>query len=200
MPNQSLLEKHFFKTACYFEAGLAVVASIVGWLFDVNPFADLYFSETALINAVIATLPLVVLFFAMQHLPHPSFTKIRTMLEESLGQSLLNSHWTDLLILACLAGFGEEVLFRGLMQSGFEQAWGADVGLIASGVLFALAHAVTPLYAVLALLMSFYLGLSLDYGGERNLLTPIAIHALYDFVAFLAIVSNTRKNITNTND
>jgi membrane protease YdiL (CAAX protease family) len=48
--------------------------------------------------------------------------------------------------------------------------------------------------------MSFYLGLSLDYGGERNLLTPIAIHALYDFVAFLAIVSNTRKNITNTND
>jgi hypothetical protein len=86
------------------------------------------------------------------------------------------------------------------MQSGFEQAWGADVGLIASGVVFALAHAVTPLYAVLALLMSFYLGLSLDYGGEHNLLTPIAIHALYDFVAFLAIVTNTRKNITNTND
>lgn len=200
MPNQSLLEKQFFKTACYFEAGLAVVASIVGWLFDVNPFADLYFSETALINATFATLPLVLLFFAMQHLPLQSFSKIRRMLEESLGQSLVNSHWTDLLILACLAGFGEEVLFRGLMQSGFEQAWGADVGLIASGVVFALAHAVTPLYAVLALLMSLYLGLSLDYDGERNLLTPMVIHALYDFVAFLAIVSNTRKNITKTND
>lgn len=200
MPNQSLLEKQFFKTACYFEAGLAVVASLVGWLFDVNPFADLYFSETALINAIFATLPLVVLFFAMQHLPHPSFSKIRTMLEESLGQSLQHLHWTDLLILAGLAGFGEEVLFRGLMQSGFEQAWGFDVGLIASGVVFALAHAVTPLYAILAFLMSLYLGLSLDYDGERNLLTPMLIHALYDFVAFLAIVSSTRKNLTNTND
>ncbi len=200
MPNQSLLEKQFFKTACYFEAGLAVVACIVGWLFDVNPFADLFFSETALINATFATLPLVLLFFAMQHLPLQSFSKIKRMLEESLGQSLLNSHWTDLLILACLAGFGEEVLFRGLMQSGFEQAWGFDIGLIASGVVFALAHAVTPLYAVLALLMSLYLGLSLDYDGERNLLTPMVIHALYDFVAFLAIVSNTRKTIKVTND
>lgn len=188
------MQNQFLKIACYFEAGLVVVAVLVGWLFDLNPLADLYFSETAIVNGVLATLPLLILFFGMQQLSHPAFKNIQNLLQQSLGRPLQNAHWTDLLTLACLAGLGEEVLFRGLMQSGFEQAWGFDVGLIASGVVFALAHAVTPLYTILALLMSLYLGLSMDYGGERNLLTPIVIHAFYDFVAFLAIVSNTRKD------
>ena len=194
------MQNQFLKIACYFEAGLAVVAFLVGWLFDVNPFADLYFSEIALINGIVATLPLLILYFGMQQLPFQGFKNIQKLLQESLGQSLLNAHWTDLLVLACLAGFGEEALFRGLMQTGFEDAWGANLGLIASGLVFALAHAVTPLYTVLALLMSLYLGMSLDYGDQRNLLTPMVIHAFYDFVAFLAIVSNTRKDIKVTND
>ncbi|MEY4209675.1 MAG: hypothetical protein RLZ92_53 [Pseudomonadota bacterium] len=188
------MQNQFFKIACYFEASLVVIAVSVGWLFDLNPLADLYFSEAAIVNGVLATLPLLILFFGMQQLPHPAFKNIRNLLQESLGQSLQGVHWTDLLILAGLAGLGEEVLFRGLMQSGFEQAWGFDVGLIASSVVFAFAHAVTPLYAVLALLISLYLGLSLDYDGERSLLTPIVIHGLYDFVAFLVIVNNTRKD------
>ncbi|MFM8342672.1 MAG: lysostaphin resistance A-like protein [Methylomonas sp.] len=194
------MQNQFLKIACYFEAGLAAVAFLVGWLFDINPFADLYFSEVALVNGIIATLPLLILYFGMQQLPFRGFKNIQKLLQDSLGQSLLNAHWTDLFVLACLAGFGEEALFRGLMQTGFEEAWGANLGLIVSGLVFALAHAVTPLYALLALFMSLYLGMSLDYGDQRNLLTPMVIHALYDFVAFLAIVSNTRKDIKVTND
>jgi hypothetical protein len=32
-----------------------------------------------------------------------------------------------------------------------------------------------------------YLGLSLDAGNEKNLLTPILIHTTYDFLAFVVI-------------
>ena len=55
-------------------------------------------------------------------------------------------------------------------------------------MIFGLVHAVTPLYAVLAAFVGIYLGLSLDYGGDRNLLTPVIIHGLYDFLAFVALM------------
>jgi membrane protease YdiL (CAAX protease family) len=51
-----------------------------------------------------------------------------------------------------------------------------------------LVHAVTPLYALMAALVGLYLGWTLDYGGDRNLLTPIIIHGLYDFLAFMALI------------
>jgi membrane protease YdiL (CAAX protease family) len=69
--------------------------------------------------------------------------------------------------------------------------------LIGSNIVFGLAHALTPLYFVLATLVGIYLGLSLDYGGERNLLTPIIIHGLYDFLAFLALMRAYRARQTN---
>lgn len=195
MKNNSFDPENFFKAACYFEASLLLVALVLGWISDVDPFASLFFSETALANGIVATLPLLILFFAMQQLPNASLQKIRSLLLETLGPRLYRRHWTDLMILASVAGFSEEVLFRGALQPWLENAWGMSAGLIASNLVFALVHAVTPLYALLAMLMGLYLGASLDYGGERNLLTPIVIHILYDFVAFVIILRDYRKNL-----
>lgn len=80
-----------------------------------------------------------------------------------------------------------------------ENAWGMTAGLIASNILFGLVHAITPLYAVLATSVGIYLGLFLDYGGERNLMTPIVIHAVYDFLAFLVIMRIYRASHVNNN-
>ncbi len=194
MQNPSLGPDNFFKIACYFEASLTLVALLLGWLFDVNPFANLQFSETALANGVLATLPLLLLFFVMQELPYAPLTKIRMLLLETLGARLYRCSWSDLLILASIAGFSEEVLFRGALQPWLEQLTGMTAGLIISNLVFALVHAVTPLYAVLAMLMGVYLGLCLDYGGERNLANPIIVHALYDFVAFVVILRQYCNN------
>jgi len=195
MKNHSLDTENFFKTACYFEGSLVLVAILLGWIADVDPFASLIFSETALADGLLATLPLLVIFFAMQQLPYPPLQKIRSMLLETLGARLYRQHWTDLLILASIAGFSEELLFRGALQPWLENAWNPATGLIASNLIFALVHAVTPLYALLAMLMGLYLGTFLDYGGERNLLIPIVIHTLYDFVAFFVILRNYRNNL-----
>jgi membrane protease YdiL (CAAX protease family) len=108
-------------------------------------------------------------------------------------------HWTDLFILAAIAGISEEILFRGVIQPWMESSWGLNTGLIGSSMLFGLVHAITPLYAVLAALVSIYLGLALDYGGERNLLTPIIIHGLYDFLAFLALMRSYRASLLSKN-
>lgn len=181
--------QRFFRIACCFEAGLALLAYLIGWLLAVDPAANLYFSETALWEGLLSTLPLLVLFFAIQAMPYRPLVEIRRLLQQTLGDHLRQREWTDLLVLAAIAGFSEELLFRGLIQPALEQNWGAEAGLWGTCLLFALAHAVTPLYALLAFLMSAYLGWSLDFGPERNLLTPMVIHGFYDFVAFVAIVN-----------
>ncbi|WP_240618032.1 CPBP family intramembrane glutamic endopeptidase [Methylomonas sp. Kb3] len=193
MENQPAASNAFFRIACYFEGSLAVLALALGWLADLDPFASLAFSEAALGIGLFATGPLLVLFFAMQQLSYPPIQKIRDLLLETLGARLAYRHWTDLLILAAIAGFAEEALFRGFLQPWLENGWGASVGLWVSNVLFALVHAVTPLYAVLAMLMGLYMGVMLDYGGERNLLMPMVIHAVYDFVAFVVILRDYRN-------
>lgn len=181
----------FFRLACYFEASLAVLAALLGWLFAVDPIAELFYTETALWQGFTATLPLLVLFFAIQAMPYQALVEIRRLLQETLGEHLRDRHWSDLLVLAAIVGFSEELLFRGLIQQGLEQAWGPQIGLWLSSLIFALAHAVTPLYAILAFLMSLYLGMSMDFGGERNLLIPMVIHGFYDFVAFMVIVKHS---------
>ena len=57
-----------------------------------------------------------------------------------------------------------------------------------------------PVDAVLATAVGIYLGLSLDYGGGRNLLIPIIIHAAYDFLAFVLIMKAYRESYSREED
>lgn len=184
----------FFKKAFLFEAALILVAVILGWIANINPFAYLYFSESAIAYGVIGTMPLFLLFLAMEQIQLESVVKIRSVLLEILGPGLYRYHWTDLLVLAAIAGLSEELLFRGVIQPWIESSWGMTTGLVGCNIIFGLAHAVTPLYAVLATLVGIYLSLSMDYGGNRNLLLPIVIHGLYDFLAFVALMRAYRAS------
>ncbi len=191
----------FFKKACSFEAALIPVSVILGWIANISPFAYLHFSESAIAYGVIGTMPLFLLFLAMEQMQTEPVVKIKNVLLETLGPSLHRYHWTDLLILASIAGLSEELLFRGVIQPWIEASWGMTVGLIGSNIIFGLAHAVTPLYAVLATFVGIYLSLSLDYGGDRNLLVPIVIHGLYDFLAFVALMRAYRATrLTETKE
>lgn len=196
MEKPTFSTENFFKLACGFEGALLVLACTLGGLLDTNPLVDLYFSEKAMVQGIFATLPLLVIFFAIRQLPVRSLLHIQQLLTQTLGVQLANRHWADIFILAAIAGISEEVLFRGFLQPWLENGWGFKVGLIGSNLVFALMHAVTPLYALLALLMGLYMSFFLDYEGERRLLTPIIIHVLYDFVAILVIVRDYRSGKT----
>ncbi len=185
----------FFKSACYFEASLILIALFLGWVAGIDPFENISFSETAIASGVIGTVPLFLMFLALERIQGAPVVNIRKLLLNTLGPGLYRYHWTDLLILASIAGVSEELLFRGVMQPWLETSWGITAGLIGSNIVFGLVHAVTPLYALLATLVGIYLGLSLDYGGERNLLTPIIIHTLYDFLAFVALMRVYRDSV-----
>ena len=179
---------NFFKTACYFEGALVLVAIFLGWVAEINPFEFIIFSEQALINGIMGTLPLCIIFLALNQITADSLQQIRKILQNTLGPSLVKHHWADLFVLAAIAGISEEILFRGLIQPWIENSWGMVAGLLVSSLIFGLVHAATFLYFIMATAVSIYLGLYLDYDSTRNLLTPIIIHGLYDFFAFVVIV------------
>lgn len=192
MNEPSIDSKNFFSTACYFESGLVLVAIGLGWLADINPFEYIIFNEQAIINGILGTLPLCLIFIALNQMKTDSLDKIRQVLHQTLGPGLSTQHWTDLFVLAAIAGISEEILFRGVIQPWIENSWGAMVGILASSVIFGLVHAVTVLYFIMATVVSIYLGFYLDYDSTRNLLTPIIIHGLYDFFAFVVILHSYR--------
>lgn len=187
-PHLRLHSRTFLTTATVFEVGLVILAYLIGGWVDCDPLAHWHWRGEAVFWGLLGTGPLCLLFWGAYRLPLRGLAAIRRLLIDRLGAVLNACHWREWLYLALLAGITEEILFRGLLQPWAESRWGWLAGLAGSNLLFALAHAITPLYALLAGLIGVYLGLSLDFGSERNLLTPMAIHALYDFVAFVAVV------------
>jgi membrane protease YdiL (CAAX protease family) len=191
-PFQPVNRTTFLKVATYFQGGLVIAAYLIGWLADVDPLANLRLRPDALFWGLAGTIPLYLFFLLSYQMPFGQLHAIKRFLIDRMGPLLDACHWSGLLYLGLLAGFTEEVLFRGLLQPLMESNWGWAAGIVLSNVLFAFAHFITPLYALLAGLTGLYLGFALDFGGDRNLLTPIFIHALYDFLAFLAVARSYR--------
>jgi membrane protease YdiL (CAAX protease family) len=141
------------------------------------------------------------LFLVAQRIEFGPVKRIQRFLQEALAPPLAACRWYDLILLAAMAGIAEEALFRGLLQIWIEQWARSQIGgLIGSNILFGLAHSVSMTYAGLAGVMGVYLGWLFDATGERNLLTPIITHALYDYLAFLVVVRTYRRELQETAD
>jgi membrane protease YdiL (CAAX protease family) len=181
----ALTKTSFLNLATLFEGGLIALAYLIGSLVSIDPLTNLLLSLSGAALGLLGALPLYGVFSLSYNGSH--MRDIRTFLVKGLGPILAVCHGGELLYLALLAGVAEEILFRGCLQPWFEHNWGWWAGLLLSNVIFAVLHWVSPLYGLLAGLSGVYLGLSLDAGNEKNLLTPILIHTTYDFLAFVVI-------------
>jgi membrane protease YdiL (CAAX protease family) len=168
------------------EGGIAALAWLLGWLFDQPSFATLSWSGHDLMMAIGISLPPLIIALAFMAAPRPPLMRLRRFYRDVVRPLFASCGWLDLLLISALAGFGEELLFRGVFQAKLCEALGSKLGLIAASALFGLAHPITPAYVVLAGLMGAYLGASWIIFG--NLLVPIVAHAVYDFVMLIAIV------------
>jgi membrane protease YdiL (CAAX protease family) len=180
-----------------FEGGLALVAVLVGYWVGHSPLATVpctfsAWQENGLAIAWggLATLPLLAGLWCIERLPLRMFAKLRRFVHRLVVPLFRNASLAELALISLIAGIGEELLFRGLIQDGLATAIGGhagvSVGLIVSSLLFGIAHAVTRTYAALATLVGFYLGGLFLLTG--NLLSPIVAHAAYDFVALVFLL------------
>jgi membrane protease YdiL (CAAX protease family) len=171
------------RLAVFVEGGLLLLASLLGWLLDESPLGGFGWDYKAVLQGAAATLPLLGLFLVMVRWPVGPLARIHRFGEHVIRPLLAPCSVLDLLGISVLAGLGEEVLFRGVLQGYFGRLLGPAAGLAVASGLFGLLHAVTRTYVVLAALMGAYLGWLWMYTG--NLLAPVVTHALYDFAVLL---------------
>ena len=107
-----------FLLICLFEAALGVVAWLVGLLVGYSPLATLYWSWESLLWGALGTVPLIGGLLWLERSEAAPFVKIRRVIEEILVPMFYGFALWQLAIVALLAGAGEEILLRGLIQGG----------------------------------------------------------------------------------
>ena len=183
--------------AIFFEGALALIALVVGWLLGHYPQSLVTQFGTSgshwlagLAWGVAATVPMLAGLLLIEILPLEPLRRLDAVVQRRLVPLFRGASLVELGLVASMAGLGEELLFRGLLQDGLAQWLGGPAGeWIAIGMaslLFGICHWVSRTYAALATLVGIYLGCV--WLATGNLLAPIVAHALYDFVALVYLV------------
>lgn len=175
----------FIVVAGVFEGSLALVAVALGWALGLPPMEHVSWTATAVGWGTLAAGPLLLLFGVTLRLPLAPLRRILRLLDDFIVPLFRPHSLLAIGIVCLLAGLGEEMLFRGVVQPAIaaisDQWWGDVVGLAVASLLFGLAHAITPTYVILATLIGAYMGAL--WLISENLVVPIVAHAVYDFVA-----------------
>jgi len=179
-----------FFPATLLEASVGVVAVALGWVFGLQPAASLGLSVSGISLGLVATLPMLGGFVALRKSQWPALKQIRESLEEMIPFIIPDPSLPRLALISTVAGLGEELFFRGLIQGGLAKTLGDGTGLIVASLLFGLAHPVSRAYVVIASVIGVYLGGLWLISG--SLLIPVVAHAAYDFCALVIITSELR--------
>lgn len=167
--------------AMLFQASLIPLAFVLAWLLGISLLGQAQFTPVLIAQTLIGTVFIFVCYGLL--LPfrfawaRELDQRVRTMLQSLFHRRSI--HWA--IPLSILAGVGEELLFRGVIQTALTDWFNATIAIIATALLFGLAHAISRAYFIMATLMGVYMGLVFLWSG--NLLLPILIHALYDWLA-----------------
>jgi uncharacterized protein len=158
----------------------------------VSPLAALQPSWQSFLWGLAATPPLLLALTWIMKRPSGRLRQLVELVVGELGPILARRSVAELALLAALAGIGEELLFRGLLQFGLMRVVSVSLALVCASAIFGLAHFATSTYAVVAGLMGLYLGGIFLLQG--SLLAPIVTHAVYDFVALMLVVHRHRTS------
>ncbi len=171
--------------------GIVVLAVLLALVFRIDLFGQLEFSVEAMNWGLIGTLPLLMSVWALSDARWAWAEELRRLMREMVIPLFRNAPTGTLFLVSLLAGVGEELLFRGVIQGGLSGLLGPWPALILASVLFGALHALTRAYFIIATLMGFYLGLFYLWSG--NLLIPILIHFLYDWIVLRFYLSRDRE-------
>lgn len=187
------------RLALLFEGGLGLAALALGWLLNHSPLVGFAHEEAARhIAAVgwglVATGPLLVALMIVDGLPLAALRRVREIASDAILRMFSGASVLQLAAVSLAAGFGEELLFRGLLQAGLSRWLTSPEGQLAAvlitSFLFGLCHWLNTTYAILAMLAGAYFGVLLL--ATNNILAPITAHATYDFLALVYLIQPTK--------
>jgi membrane protease YdiL (CAAX protease family) len=167
------------------ECALVLVALGLGHLGGVSPIEHLRLDAEGAVIGAAGALPMVGLLLWCLRTTWGPMRRLVALVEERLGPYLANASAGGIVLLAVLAGVGEELLFRGVIQVWLAERTPLWLAVAAASLLFGVGHWLSASYAVLAALIGAYLGILFLLSG--NLLAPMTAHAGYDVVALLVL-------------
>ena len=142
--------------------------------------------------------PMIAMLLVIDRWPIGPLEDLKRFVSELVVPLFAPLNLLQLALISALAGIGEEMLFRGVLQDLLAQRIGGTgglvVGLLAGSVVFGVCHWLTPTYAALATLIGLYMGVLLVVSG--SILAPIVAHAAYDFVALWYLVKRRGARTT----
>lgn len=171
------------------EGGLAIIAILGGWLFNVDVVEQLRFEEgwdgiylTKVAGmAILGIVPMLALLWLVESASWAPIVHLREFSHTTLVPMFAEVPIVGLLVISFAAGFGEELLFRGLLQTVFTEWMPIWLAILLAAAVFGVMHYLTLTYAILATLMGCYLGIL--FHSTDQIWVPIFSHAAYDFVA-----------------
>src|SRR3954454_24903004 len=167
------------------EGAIALIALLWAWFLHLPLRDRIPHSGRPRLEAIgrglLATLPMLVLFWWLVHSNLASLRKLREQVEWLVREMFPEGNIGQFAMVAALAGVGEELLFRGVVQMKLSDWTTPVVGLAIASLLFGLAHALSKIYFLFAIAVGAFLGwLVLRY---NDLVGPMVAHGLYDFLA-----------------
>jgi membrane protease YdiL (CAAX protease family) len=189
-PNDAPSNQNLVAVAVLMEGGMGLAAVGIGWLIGANPLDLVSGDWLALLWGCVAALPMLGALAVSERLPFWPFADVAKVVNQMIRPLFARTSIAELAVISALAGIGEELLFRGLIQEGLARWIGEPTGvwiaLVVASVLFGLVHPMNSAYVVLAAGMGFILGGLWIATG--NLLVPIVTHGVYDFLALVWLV------------
>jgi membrane protease YdiL (CAAX protease family) len=183
--------------------GAAIIAALILHTPNLGFGPGIKFAKDSLLQGTLFALPLFVLAAFLDSIEdrYPALQDVSKATQRSVI-ALLGGTFKPLLavvtstVLGLAAGFGEELLFRGVLQYELAARLMVDPSwaILISSVIFGALHAVTPLYAFLATFASVFFGFLYELTG--NLAVPIICHAVYDVGALLWAHWTVTKQMT----
>jgi membrane protease YdiL (CAAX protease family) len=182
---ESQQRQNGFAMAVLVEGGLALVAMLLAWIFRAPLREQIPASieqlAYAVMRGVLVTLPMFAVFLWLVHSSWTTLRELRQQVEWLVAEMFPAASPAQFALVALLAGVGEELLFRGVIQTICSRWTTPIAGLIIASLLFGAAHALTKLYFFLATAIGVCFGaLVLQY---NDLVAPMVAHSLYDFFA-----------------
>jgi len=195
--------KNFFLLVV--QSQFVTLSLLLNYIFPSTPPLDLqtlvgtFTTPQYLLHGLLATVPLIILVFSLSVIEGrvPALKKVSESTEGTV-LALLGSKRRIIpavltsLALGIVAGLGEEAFFRQILVLRIGLFCPMVLANLISSTVFALGHAVTKTYAIIAFVVSLYFGfLFLQY----DFTTAFLAHAFYDaFAVFWCHVKITKSS------
>ncbi|MBI1314048.1 CPBP family intramembrane metalloprotease [bacterium] len=146
----------------------------------------------AITAGLIASAPLLIGLFLLRRSQSHWERQLWEVPVELLGPALCSSSQIGRAGVALMAGVGEELLFRGLLQNWLEPV-SLTAALILPNIAFGLLHCMNTAYAVAAGITGLYFSILVQFVPEVSLFSLMVAHAFYDFIALNCLTDAARR-------